>query len=51
VSPHRAKRRWQAALDPGYPPDSPNRREWSDCIVCPGQVGRSTIRYRFATPA
>lgn len=35
------------ALEPGFPPDSPNQSAWSACILRPGQLGRSAIRYAF----
>jgi aldose 1-epimerase len=35
------------ALEPGYPPDSPNQPVWSGCILRPGQVGKGTIRFVF----
>ncbi len=35
------------ALEPGFPPDSPNRHCSVDCVLQPGQQHRSFIRYDF----
>lgn len=53
--PARGGRQYRAhagiALEPGYPPDSPNRSAWSGCILRPGQIGRGRIRFVFDAPA
>ncbi len=35
------------ALEPQFPPDSPNRPEWPSCVLRPGQRYRQALRYRF----
>ncbi len=35
------------AIEPGFPPDTPNRPEFGDCIVRPGDQYRSTTHYDF----
>jgi aldose 1-epimerase len=35
------------ALEPGFPPDSPNRSDAAACILRPGRCFRSFIRYDF----
>jgi aldose 1-epimerase len=40
------------ALEPGVPPDSPNRPQWSpwsDCFVSPGPPWRAWLRWQFST--
>ena len=35
------------ALEPQYPPDSPNHPEWPSCVLRPGERYQQTVRYRF----
>jgi len=42
------------ALEPGFPPDSPNHPEWtpwSDCFALPGVPWRAFLRWDFVSPA